>query len=61
MGIPIYENRVLARDFYRDFRTNEFITHQYFEVVAEVFKWLAKLKGAKQMAQKVLDDKEGRR
>lgn len=58
-GVPVYENRVLARDLYRDCRTNEFITHQYFEAVAEVFKWLAKLKGAKHMAQKVLVGKEG--
>jgi flagellar biosynthesis protein FlhB len=61
MGIPVYENRVLARDLYRDCRVNEFITHQYFEAVAEVFKWLAKLKGAKQMAQKVLVGKEVRK
>lgn len=52
-GIPVYENRQLARDLYRDCRVNEFITHQYFEAVAEVFKWLAKLRSAKQMAQKM--------
>lgn len=57
-GVPIYENRTLARDLYRDCRANEFITHQYFEAVAEVFKWLAKLKGAKEMAQKALVGKE---
>ena len=59
IGVPVYENRTLARDLYRDCRTNEFITHKYFEAVAEIFKWLAKLKGAKQMAQKVLVGKEG--
>lgn len=60
-GIPVYENRMLARDLYRDCRANDFITHQYFEAVAEVFKWLAKVKGARQMAQQVLVGKEGRK
>jgi flagellar biosynthesis protein FlhB len=53
MGVPVYENRELARELYRTCRKNEFITHQYFEAVAEVFKWLAKLRGARKMAQKV--------
>lgn len=52
VGVPIYESRSLARDLYRDCRTREYITHQYFEAIAEVFKWLAKMQGAKQMAQK---------
>ncbi len=59
-GIPIYENRQLARDLFRDCRVNQFITHQYFEAVAEVFKWLAKLRSAKQMARKLSKKEEQR-
>jgi flagellar biosynthesis protein FlhB len=51
-GVPVYENRSLARALYRDCRTREYVSHQYFEAVAEVFKWLAKIKGAKQMVQR---------
>lgn len=57
-GVPIYENRQLARDLFRDCALNQFITHQYFEAVAEVFKWLAKLKNAKQLARKMSTTKE---
>lgn len=51
-GVPVYENRSLARALYRDCRTREYVSHQYFEAVAEVFKWLAKMQGARQMAQR---------
>ena len=51
-GVPVYENRSLARALYRDCRTREYVSHQYFEAVAEVFKWLAKIQGARQMAQR---------
>lgn len=57
-GVPVYENRQLARDLYRDCPINQFITHQYFEAVAEVFKWLAKLRSAREMAQKMSARKE---
>lgn len=59
-GVPIYENRQLARDLFRDCRVNQFITHQYFEAVAEVFKWLAKLRSAKQMVRKLSKKEEQR-
>lgn len=61
LGVPVYENRRLARDLYRDCRPKEFITHQYFEAMAEVFKWLDKLKNAKEMARKTAAAKETNR
>lgn len=50
VGVPVYEQRQLARDLYRSCRPKDYISHQHFEAVAEVFKWLAKTEGARKMA-----------
>jgi type III secretion protein U len=50
VGVPIYENRKLARELYRSCRPKDYIAHHHFEAVAEVFKWLSKNEGARKMA-----------
>lgn len=49
-GVPIYENRMLARDLFRECRKKEYIPHRHFEAVADIFRWLAKMQGAKRHA-----------
>lgn len=50
VGVPVYENRKLARELYRSCRPKDYIPHHHFEAVAEVFKWLSKTEGARKMA-----------
>ncbi len=50
VGVPVYENRQLARELYRSCRPKDYIAHQHFEAVAEVFRWLSKTEGARKMA-----------
>jgi flagellar biosynthesis protein FlhB len=49
-GVPIYEHRMLARDLFRECRKKEYIPHRHFEAVAEIFRWLAKMQGARRHA-----------
>lgn len=58
-GVPIYEDRGLARELYRECRKREYITHRHFEAVSEVFRWLAKIKGAKDHAARVAARQRG--
>ena len=47
LGIPIMEDRPLARALYADGRIEEFVPDSLIEPVAEVLKWAKQLQDAK--------------
>jgi type III secretion protein U len=42
-GVPIMENKLLARQLYAQVPLNEYIGEDFVEAVAEVFKWIKRL------------------